>query len=659
MSTEKGDSVSTDDDEEIVFKKLSAGERGDNYVDSDESFEEEYEDSDSVREREERQIYEYDEDEDVSFDYDEGSSSMDDLEHLDFEEEDEIMQVIVDEDGKANVAIVDEFAEVNDDEDVIIPLDDQSLKTEAEIGSEIFESSPYQPREEEEDPETPSLKTSLRNITQQFVNATLVLGQPLQYDKSHSQTSGEQSGIQNTRELSVSTPSLHVDRELRRITDTYVDVTKNLGRWRSESQISSGSEEISRRTVTYNKSGYQETASDPSLSRSSVITTKEVDSVVTPQERRRSVGKVLGELGKSMISITKRIGRSFSTNSLTDSKRSSVAISVKQKSISEQSLVDKVEEDKKEQCESESLLTQKTDDQSLKSKRSSLIKSKSLSSIVDPDKTPELGRGLQRITEDVILITKCLQSPLYKRNITSVSESLKSGKESKLISIDKTQSDEEKLNESLKSKKSHIEINPMVKTQSEEAKSNISLQSEESNNDYASRKEPESPAKRDIHPFIMKILKKEESVEISKTLIEAHQNDMYREKLQEESMTLKNSIKSITNDILTVTRFLGTNPNEVIQETEAKTQRDLLSDESIDFEELKTEVPDIPETPVTPETPNMKLEIKKFTDDIVKVTKLLCNVRKEEILKVAPDEVYMRGGIDAMSCATMDSSPTK
>ena len=122
---------------------------------------------------------------------------------------------------------------------------------------------------------------------------------------------------------------------------------------------------------------------------------------------------------------------------------------------------------------------------------------------------------------------------------------------------------------------------------------------------------------------------------------------------------MKNSIKSITNDILTVTRFLGTNPNEVIQETEEKVQRDLLSDESIDFEELKTEVPDIPETPVTPETPNIKLEIKKFTDDIVKVTKLLCNVRKEEILKVSPDEVYMRGGIDAMSCATMDSSPTK
>ena len=651
MSTEKGDSVSTDDDEEIVFKKLSAGGREDNYVDSDESFEEEYEDSDSVREREERQIYEYDEDEDVSFDYDEGSSSMDDLEHLDFEEEDEIMQVIVDEDGKANVAIVDEFDVVNDDEDVIIPLEDQSLKTEAEIGSDIFESSPYQPKEQEENPETPSLKTSLRNITQQYVNATLVLGQPLQYSKSHSQTSGEQSGIQKSREISVSTPSLHVDRELKRITDTYVDVTKNLGRWNSESVISSASEEISRRTVTYNKSVDQESASGLSVSRSSVITTKEVDSVITPQERRRSVGKVLGELGKSMISITQRIGRSFSTNSLTDSKRSSVAISVKQKSISEQSLVEKVEEDKKEQCES--LLSRKTDDQSSKSKRSSLIKSKSLSSIVDPNKTPELGRGLQKITEDVILITKCLQSPLYKRNIKSVSESLKSGKESKVNSIDKTQSDEKQLNESLQSKKSYVE-----KTPSDAENLTESLKSKESNKDYASKKEPESPAKRDIHPFIMKILKKEESVEISKILIEAHQNDIYREKLQEESMTLKNSIKSITNDILTVTRFLGTNPNEVIQETEDE-HNNLLSDESIDFEDLKTEVPDIPETPVTPETPNMKLEIKKFTDDIVKVTKLLCNVRKEEILKVAPEEVYMRGGIDAMSCATMDSSPTK
>ena len=625
MATEKGDSVSTDDDEEIVFKKLSAGGRGDHYAeeDSDESFEEEYEDSDSLRDREERQIYEYDEDEDVSFDYDEGSSSMDDLEHLDFEEEDEIMQVIVDEDGKANVAIVDEFEEVNDDEDVIIPLEDQSLKTEAEIGSEIFESSPYQPKEEDEDPETPSLKTSLRNITQQFVNATLVLGQPINISKSHSQTSEEQSLIQNSREISVSTPSLHVDREIRRITDTYVDVTKNLGRWRSESVLSSASDEISRKTVTYKKS--LENENDSSLSRSSVITTKGVDSGPVSQERRRSVGKVLGELGKSMISITKRIGRSFSTNSLTESKRSSVPLSLKQKSISEQSLDAKVETNQVEKSENDSLISHDTRGTSSKSRRSSIVKAKSLSNLFDPNLTPELGRGLQKITEDVILITKCLQSPSNKRNITSVSESLESEKESKENSIEKILSDEEKLNESLYSKKS-------IKDQA-------------------------SPAKRDIHPFIMKILKKEESVEISKILIEAHQNDLYREKLQEESMTLKNSIKSITNDILTVNRFLGTNPNEVLQETEEDVQ--LLSDESIDFEDLKTEVLEIPETPETPETPDMKLEIKRFTDDIVKVTKLLCNVRKEEILKVSPDEVYMRGGIDAMSCATMDSSPTK
>ena len=45
MSTEKGDSVSTDDDEEIVFKKLSAGDRANYYADenSDESFGGEYE----------------------------------------------------------------------------------------------------------------------------------------------------------------------------------------------------------------------------------------------------------------------------------------------------------------------------------------------------------------------------------------------------------------------------------------------------------------------------------------------------------------------------------------------------------------------------------------------------------------------------------------
>ena len=59
------------------------------------------------------------------------------------------------------------------------------------------------------------------------------------------------------------------------------------------------------------------------------------------------------------------------------------------------------------------------------------------------------------------------------------------------------------------------------------------------------------------------------------------------------------------------------------------------------------------------ETPDIKKEIKKFTDDIVKVTKLLCDVRKEEILKIQPNVVYMKDGIDAMSCVTMEASPTR
>ena len=150
------------------------------------------------------------------------------------------------------------------------------------------------------------------------------------------------------------------------------------------------------KTVTYNKSLQKENGS--SLSRSSAFTTKEVDSVAVPQDRRRSVGKVLGELGKSMISITKRIGRSFSTNSLTESNRSSLPLSVKQKSISEQSLVSKVGEDVLEKCEKESSSSLNT---SAKSRRNSLIKDKSLSNIVEPSKTPELRRGLQKITEDI------------------------------------------------------------------------------------------------------------------------------------------------------------------------------------------------------------------------------------------------------------------
>ena len=58
---------------------------------------------------------------------------------------------------------------------------------------------------------------------------------------------------------------------------------------------------------------------------------------------------------------------------------------------------------------------------------------------------------------------------------------------------------------------------------------------------------------------------------------------------------------------------------------------------------------------------NIKLEIKKFTDDIIKITNIMGDMQKEDIIKIHPDDdnVYMKGGIDAMSCTTMEASPTR
>ena len=177
MSSDKDDSKSNDDDdEEIIFKRFEKFER-DRYSsdDSTESFEEDFEESDgdeSFIERDDRRIGDFEDDE-VSFDYDDRSSTIDDLEHLDYEEEDEIMQVIVDEHGQTNVAIIDDY---EDDDDVI--MEEQSLKTEAEVGSEIFESSPnVLALEDDVNSDNPkSLKSTLKAVTQQFVKATLLLG---------------------------------------------------------------------------------------------------------------------------------------------------------------------------------------------------------------------------------------------------------------------------------------------------------------------------------------------------------------------------------------------------------------------------------------------------------------------------------------------------
>ena len=56
---------------------------------------------------------------------------------------------------------------------------------------------------------------------------------------------------------------------------------------------------------------------------------------------------------------------------------------------------------------------------------------------------------------------------------------------------------------------------------------------------------------------------------------------------------------------------------------------------------------------------DIKKEIKKFTDDIIRTTQILGHVKKAQVLKVSPDDVYMKGGIDAMSCLTMEASPTR
>ena len=430
-----------------------------------------------------------------------------------------------------------------------------------------------------------------------------------------------------SREKSSSTPSLHIDRELMKITETYVNLTRNLGRRsRSESVLSRSSNNQSNTLISAKNSSSIEEESF----RGSIITTKEAPSTSS----KKSIGKVLGKLGQSMVNITKRIGRSFSTSSLTEGKSEMTM----QRSQSEQSLHEKgsnVEEKESNASLKESISSIKTkDSKSLKDSISSsktkdsksthqnddsLPNSKSLARISEGESTPQIGKSLQKITEDVILVTKCLLSP---------SKLQKSQNSSPLIvsEID----NESKISENV------VEID-------NESKLNENVVAEEEN-------QSTDVGKREYHPFIKKILKKEESVEISKLLIEAQNVDEYRQKLIEEGMTFKHSLKAITNDIVTVTNLLGTDPNESLHE---KVEKE--TDSSIDTDDLRTEVP----TVSVIETPDIKEEIRHFTEDIIKITKLLTEVRKEEIIKIKPEVVYMKDGIDAMSCVTMESSPTR
>ena len=325
-----------------------------------------------------------------------------------------------------------------------------------------------------------------------------------------------------SREKSSSTPSLHIDRELMKITETYVNLTRNLGRRsRSESVLSRSSNNQSNTLISAKNSSSIEEESF----RGSIITTKEAPSTSS----KKSIGKVLGKLGQSMVNITKRIGRSFSTSSLTEGKSEMTM----QRSQSEQSLLEKrsnVEEKESNASLKDSISSNKTkdskstyqNDDSLPNSKSlsriskssnktkdskssyqkddSLPNSKSLSIISEGKSTPQIGKSLQKITEDVILVTKCLLSP---------SKLQKSQSSSPLIfsEID----NESKISENV------VEID-------NESKLNENVVAEEEN-------QSTDVGKREYHPFIKKILKKEESVEISKLLIEAQNVDEYRQKL--------------------------------------------------------------------------------------------------------------------------------
>ena len=177
-----------------------------------------------------------------------------------------------------------------------------------------------------------------------------------------------------------------------------------------------------------------------------------------------------------------------------------------------------------------------------------------------------------------------------------------------------------------------------------------------------------SQASRRTHSFVRAILKKEASVEVSKLLIEAHHDDLRQEELLIANMTLKNSLKHITNDIMKVTGYLGTNPIEKTLETlnsqnsveENSDKSDVSKEEKI----LKSKVEEDVDRRIETESVksiDIKQEIKKFTDDILRVTSIMGEMQKQEIIKIEPfeDNVYMKGGIDAMSCTTMEASPTR
>ena len=167
-----------DDDDDVVTAGDSNDEEG-----SEISTDEEEDESAILMQRRtslKRQSYL----EDDNFIDDDGESTFsDDLEPIDFDEEDEIMQVVLDEQGVGNVIdhynqslinsendFVDET--FDDDNDVVAHLENQSMKTDAGLDSEIFEGTPSRKEEDEvfeDNDEVPDIASSLRFLTDQLL----------------------------------------------------------------------------------------------------------------------------------------------------------------------------------------------------------------------------------------------------------------------------------------------------------------------------------------------------------------------------------------------------------------------------------------------------------------------------------------------------------
>ena len=168
-----------DDDDDVVTAGDSTDEEG-----SEISSDEEDESAIMIQRRTslKRQTYL----EEDNFIEDDGESTCSgDLEPIDFDEEDEIMQVVFDDQGVGNVIdhynqslinsendFVNENETFDDDNDVVAHLENQSMKTDAGLDSEIFEGTPSKEREVEdidEEEEEPDIASSLRFLTDQLL----------------------------------------------------------------------------------------------------------------------------------------------------------------------------------------------------------------------------------------------------------------------------------------------------------------------------------------------------------------------------------------------------------------------------------------------------------------------------------------------------------